>query len=74
MASPAFRDEFCLYFWRSVDTPGTLYLAKNIDSAEAVYAELEKEGYIVKAVHVATDSEYALYQGALLPVHTLCQR
>ena len=70
MASPA----FCLYLWRSVDSPGTLYLAKNLDSAEAVYAELSKEGYIVRAVHMATDSEYVMRDGVLLPAQALSPR
>ncbi len=67
MANPASRDEFCLYLWRSLDTPGTLYLARNIEHAQAVYAGLVAEGYIVKAVQVATNIEYTLYDGELLP-------
>ena len=67
MANPAFRDEFCLYLWRSLDTPGTLYLARNIEHAQAVYAGLLEDGYIVKAVHAATNTEYSLYDGELLP-------
>ena len=71
MASPALRDEFCLYLWRSLDVPGTLYLAKNLEHAKAVYAGLIAEGYVVKVVHAPTNTEYAMCDGALLPIHSL---
>ena len=74
MTTVAVRDEFCLYLWRSLNVPGTLYLAKDLDHAKAVYAGLIAEGYVVKAVHLATDTEYALHNGSLLPIHALSQR
>ena len=74
MATPALRDEFCLYLWRSIDVPGTLYLATDLESAEAVYAGLIAEGYVVKVVHVATNTEYEMCDGKLLPLHSLSQR
>lgn len=60
-------DEFCLYLWRSVTAPGILYLAKGIESAEAVCSELAEEGYIVKVIHAVTDTEYVLRDGTLRP-------
>lgn len=74
MASPALHDEFCLYLWRSLDVPGTLYLASDLGSAEAVYAGLIAEGYVVKVVHAATNTEYEMCEGALLPVQSLSHR
>jgi hypothetical protein len=74
VASTALRDEFCLYLWRSLDTPGTLYLANDLDSAAAVYAGLIAEGYIVKVVHAPTNTEYEMCDGALLPAHSFSHR
>ena len=74
MASPAVRDEFCLYLWRSLDVPGTLYLAGDFEHAKAVYAGLIAEGYLVKVVHAATNTEYEMSDGKLLPLHSLSQR
>ena len=71
MASLVLQDEFCLYLWRSLDVPGTLYLAKDLEHAKAVYAGLIAEGYVVKVIHAPTNTEYALCDGALLPIHSL---
>ena len=71
VASPALHDEFCLYLWRSLHVPGTLYLARDLEHAKAVYAGLIAEGYVVKVVHAPTNTEYALCDGALLPIHSL---
>ena len=74
MASPAVRDEFCLYLWRSLEVPGTLYLARDFEHAKAVYAGLIAEGYLVKVVHSATNTEYEMSDGQLSPLHSLSQR
>jgi hypothetical protein len=74
VASPVLRDEFCLYLWRSIDTPGTLYLAKDLRHAQAVYAGLIAEGYLVKAVHSGTNIEYEMCDGKLLPSGSLSSR
>ena len=74
MASPAVHDEFCLYLWRSLDMPGTLYLAKDLHSASAVYAGLIAEGYVVKVVHAATNIEYEMCGATLEPVRSLSHR
>jgi len=67
MTTHTVGDIFCLYFWRSLQAPGTLYFASNIHSARAVCAELTAAGYIVKIVQMATDIEYELRNGALVP-------
>ena len=67
MATHTVGDIFCLYFWRSLQAPGTLYLARNINSARALCTELTAAGYIVKIVQMATDIEYELRDGALVP-------
>jgi hypothetical protein len=74
VASPALPDEFCLYLWRSLEAPGTLYLARDLEHAQAVYAGLMAEGYVVKVVHPATNTEYEMCDGTLLPIHSLSQR
>jgi len=61
-------EPFCLYLWRSVEAPGILYLAKGIESASAVYNELAEDGYIVRAVHMNSDTEYEMREGSLMPV------
>jgi hypothetical protein len=61
-------DSFCLYLWRSHQSPGTLYLAKGFDTAEALCRGLVEDGYIVKVVHMATDTEYELCEGKLRPL------
>jgi hypothetical protein len=60
-------DNFYLYLWRSPNSPGTLYLAKGFDTAEALCRGLVEDGYIVKVVHMATDTEYELCAGKLRP-------
>jgi hypothetical protein len=67
VANPALGNEFCLYLWRTVDAPGTLYLAPDLASAEAVCAGMMAEGYLVKAVHAASETEYKLSEGKLSP-------
>ena len=71
MATLAVRDEFCLYLWRSLDVPGTLYLAKDLRHAQAVYAGLIAEGYLVKVVHAETNTIYEMSDGKLLPLDSL---
>jgi hypothetical protein len=61
-------DAFCLYLWRSVEAPGILYLARGMDSARAVYRELAEDGYIVRAVHMNSNTEYEMREGALMPI------
>jgi len=51
-----------------MEAPGTLYLAGDIAHATAVYNELVEDGYTVKVVHVATDTEYEMLDEALTPV------
>ncbi len=66
MVSPTIEDAFCLYLWRSLDSPGTLYLARGIHSARAVCAELIAAGYIVRVVQMVTNVEYVLVDGTLV--------
>jgi hypothetical protein len=68
MAPSSSMESFALYLWRSPEAPGTLYLANGFSAAEAVCRSLAEEGYIVKVVHPATDTEYELYNGALRPL------
>jgi hypothetical protein len=58
---------FYLYLWRSPNSPGTLYLAEGFETAEALCRGLTDDGYIVKVVHMATNTEYELQQGKLYP-------
>lgn len=62
--------QFCLYLWRSLDAPGVSYLANSVDSASAVFCEMQAEGYIVKAVELESDQEFELQNGVLVPVLT----
>lgn len=66
VVNPTIEDAFCLYLWRSLDSPGTLYLARGIHSARAVCAELIAAGYIVRVVQMVTNVEYELVDGALV--------
>jgi hypothetical protein len=66
VVGPSIDDVFCLYLWRSLQAPGTLYLARGIDSAQAVCAELIALGYIVRVVQTVTNVEYELRNGALI--------
>jgi hypothetical protein len=61
-------NEFCLYLWRSPETPGIRYMAGSADIAREVYSELLEEGYIVKAVHLGSGAEFEIRDGALQPV------
>ena len=74
VGTSALRDEFCLYLWRSVNMPGTLYMAKDLRHAQAVYAGLIAEGYVVKVVHARTNTEYEMSDGSLLPAQSLSHR
>jgi hypothetical protein len=60
-------DNFYLYLWRSPSSPGTLYLAKGFETAEALCRGLTEDGYIVKVIHMSTNTEFELYQGQLRP-------
>ena len=71
MPEPGPRDAFCLYLWRTMEAPGTLYLAGDIAHATAVYDELVRDGYTVKVVHVPTDTEYEMLHGSLTPVRRM---
>jgi hypothetical protein len=68
MGLSSFSEGFALYLWRSPESPGTLYLANEFSTAEALCRSLAEEGYIVKVVHAATDIEYELRNGTLLPL------
>jgi len=61
-------DNFYLYLWRSRNAPGTLYLAKGFDTAEALCRGLTQDGYIVKVIHMTTDMEFELCDGKLRPI------
>jgi hypothetical protein len=61
-------ESFALYLWRSPQSPGTLYLTKELSTAEVLCRSLADDGYIVKVVHPATDTEYELRDGALQPL------
>jgi hypothetical protein len=61
-------ESFALYLWRSPESPGTLYLANGFSTAEELCRSLAEEGYIVKVVHAATDTEYELRDGTLWPL------
>ena len=63
--APSLADSFCLYLWRSRDLPGTLYMSSGFEATEALCRALADDGYIVKVVHAATDSEFELSAGKL---------
>jgi len=67
MGPSSLPDSFYLYLWRSPNSPGTLYLAKGFSTAETLCRGLTEDGYIVKVVHMATDTEYELAEGTLRP-------
>jgi hypothetical protein len=67
MGPSTLPDSFYLYLWRSPNSPGTLYLAKGFQTAEALCRGLAEDGYIVKVVHMATDTEFELCEGKLRP-------
>jgi hypothetical protein len=60
-------ENFYLYLWRSPNAPGTLYLAKGFETAEALCRGLVEDGYIVKVIHMTTDTEFELCGGKLRP-------
>jgi hypothetical protein len=68
MAPSSASQSFALYLWRSPESPGTLYLANGFSTAEALSRSLAEDGYIVKVVHAATDTEYELRDGELRPL------
>ena len=70
MGPASTRNDFYLYLWRSSNSPGTLYLAQGFEAAEALCRGLTEDGYIVKAIHVATNTEYEFCQGRLCPTHS----
>ncbi|MGB6947150.1 MAG: hypothetical protein WBE37_32425 [Bryobacteraceae bacterium] len=61
-------DNFYLYLWRSPNSPGTLYLAKSFETAEALCRGLAGDGYIVKVIHPITNTEFELCDGKLRPI------
>ncbi len=67
MVLSSYPESFALYLWRSPESPGTLYLANGFSTAETLCRSLAEDGYIVKVVHAATDTEYELRDGALSP-------
>jgi hypothetical protein len=67
MGQSSLPDSFYLYLWRSPNSPGTLYLANGFETAEALCRGLQENGYIVKVVHMATDTEFDLWDGKLRP-------
>jgi hypothetical protein len=67
MQASRIPDNFCLYLWRSHNSPGTLYLAKGLETAEALCRGLTEHGYIVKVIHMATNTELELREGRLCP-------
>ena len=70
MGPSTLPDSFYLYLWRSPNAPGTLYLAKGFQTAEALCRGLAEDGYIVKVVHMATDTEFELCDGKLRPTNS----
>jgi len=67
MGPSTLPDSFYLYLWRSPNSPGTLYLAKGFETAQALCRGLTEDGYIVKVIHMATNTEYELSDGKLRP-------
>jgi hypothetical protein len=66
VANSDIDDVFCLYLWRSLEAPGTLYLARCIESAQAVCEELIAAGYIVRVVQMVSNVEFEFRDGALV--------
>lgn len=65
-------DSYYLYLWRSVDLPGTLYLARGFETAEALSRGLTEDGYIVKVIQTGTDIEFEVRDGKLCPTKNPC--
>jgi hypothetical protein len=70
MGPSTLPDSFYLYLWRSPNSPGTLYLAKGFQTAEALCRGLAEDGYIVKVIHMDTDTEFELRDGKLRPMNS----
>lgn len=68
MGPTALPDGFYLYLWRAPNAPGTLYLAKGFEAAQALCRGLTEDGYIVKVIHMASDTEFELCEGKLRPM------
>jgi hypothetical protein len=68
MGPSSIPENFYLYLWRSPDAPGTLYLAKTFDTAEALCRGLTEDGYIVKVIQMVTNTEFELRDGKLRPI------
>ncbi len=62
------RNVFCLYLWRSPETPGAVYLADSLQSAQAIYSGLLDLGYIVRAMQLGSNLLYGLEGGELKPL------
>jgi hypothetical protein len=69
MGSSSLAESFYLYLWRSLNAPGTLYMAEGRDTAETLCRELMDSGYIVKVIQTATDAEFELCEGKLCPAN-----
>jgi hypothetical protein len=67
MGPSTIPENFYLYLGRSSDSPGTLYLAKSFETAEALCRGLTEDGYIVKVIHMASNVEFELHEGKLCP-------
>jgi len=67
MGPSTLPDSFYLYLWRSPNAPGTLYMAKGFETAETLCRGLTEDGYIVKVVHMASDTEFEFSEGRLRP-------
>jgi hypothetical protein len=67
MGPSTIPDSYYLYLWRSSNSPGTLYLAKDFETAEALCRGLTEDGYIVKVIRPGTDTEFELCEGKLCP-------
>jgi hypothetical protein len=71
MGASSIPENFYLYLWRSSDSPGTLYLARGFETAEALCRGLTEDGYIVKVVNMNTNAEFELCEGKLCPAPSL---
>lgn len=68
MEPSSIPDNFYLYLWRSLNLPGTLYLAKGFETTETLCRGLTEDGYIVKVIQMGTEIEFELFGGKLRPV------
>lgn len=67
MSPSMIPNSFYLYLWRSSDSPGALYLAKDFETAETLCRGLTEDGYIVKVIRPGTNTEFELRAGKLCP-------